>query len=252
MDKKTIHEVAWLGDGYVKGRIKGVVLFFHGLGRIEMKYEPTTQELAFAEAGALVVHPYYGAWNWMNRQARRFVDDLVDSIYHVYKLRASAPLISTGESMGGQCALLYTRYAAHPVAACTVNCPVCDLKFAFHERADVPRTIHFAFRGYKEDMETLLKEHSPVAQAANFPDIPFQIIHGVHDTGVVKSKHSDKLVPLLRKSGIKVEYLEVAEMNHCSPMPPSVWKRQTDFVCEHLEDSPLTHHDRRYSSNSAR
>jgi len=136
--------------------------------------------------------------------------------------------------MGGQCALLYTRYAAHPVAACTVNCPVCDLAYAFHERADVPRTIHFAFRGYKQDLNSLLTEHSPVEQARYMPDIPYQIIHGVQDTGVVKSKHTDKLVPLMRKSGLTVEYLEVPEMIHCSPMPPAVWKSQTDFVCKHL------------------
>ena len=236
MELKIIREVAWLGDTYLKGReIKGVVLFFHGLGRTEMKYEPTMQELAFAEAGGLVVYPYYGAWNWMNRQARGFVDELVGSIYSTFKLPETAPLISTGESMGGQCALLYTRYAARPIAACTVNCPVCDLEYSFHERPDVPRTLHFAFRGYKEDMPTLLKEHSPVEQAANMPKIPYQIIHGVQDNGVAKAKHSDKLVPLLRQHGLSVEYLEVPEMVHCSPMPPAVWKRQTDFVCEHLK-----------------
>lgn len=234
MDKTTLHEMAWIGDRFVKGRIKGVVLFFHGLGRIEMKFEPTTQELAFAEAGALVVHPYYGAWNWMNRQTRRFIDELVASIYSVYKIPESAPLISTGESMGGQCALIYTRYANRRVAACSVNCPVSDLKFAFHERGDVPRTIHFAFRGYSGQMDALLSEHSPVEQARFMPDIPYQIIHGVQDTGVAKARHSDKLVPLLRKSGLKVEYLEVPEMVHCSPMPPAIWKKQTDFVCRHI------------------
>src|SRR5437868_5905862 len=140
MDKTTIHETAWLGERYIKGRIKGVVVFFHGLGRLEMKHEPTTQELAWAEAGALVVHPYYGGWHWMNRQTRAFIDDLLKSIYKVYKLPASTPLVLNGESMGGQCALLYARYAKIPISACTVNCPVCDLQYAFHERPDVPRT----------------------------------------------------------------------------------------------------------------
>lgn len=234
MNRQIIKEVAWVGDAQVKTPIRAVVLWFHGLGRIEMKWEPTMQELAFAQAGGLVVHPYYGAWNWMNRQARAFVDDLVDSIFREYKLPDSTPLISTGESMGGQCALLYTRYARRPIACCAVNCPVCDLKYAFHERADVPRTIHFAFRGYAEDIETLLNEHSPVAQAEQMPDIPYQIIHGVRDDGVVMKKHSDKLVPLMRKAGLKVEYLQVPEMVHCSPMPLQVWQRQTDFVIQHF------------------
>jgi dipeptidyl aminopeptidase/acylaminoacyl peptidase len=120
------------------------------------------------------------------------------------------------------------------VAACAVNCPVCDLRYAFTERPDVPRTIHFAFRGYKESMDALFREHSPVEQARNMPDIPYMIIHGVKDTGVAKVKHSDKLVPLMRKAGLNVEYLEVPEMVHCSPVPPGVWKRWTQFVCDKL------------------
>ena len=236
MTKTTLREVAWIGDAYLKKKrpIRGVVLWFHGLGRIEMKHEPTMQELAFAEAGGLVVHPYYGAWNWMNRQTRDFIDTLVDSIYDVYKLKDSVPLISTGESMGGQCALIYTRYARRPIAACAVNCPVCDLSYAFHERPDVPRTIHFAFRGYTEKMPALIAEHCPVTQAAQMPDIPYQVIHGVQDYGVTKANHSDKLVPRMRQHGLTVEYLEVPEMVHCSPMPPAIWKRQTDFVCRHF------------------
>ncbi len=61
MNKQTIKQMAWVGDAYVKGPITGVVIFFHGLARVEMKHEPTTQELAWSEAGGLVVHPYYGA-----------------------------------------------------------------------------------------------------------------------------------------------------------------------------------------------
>ena len=237
MNNATIKRVSWVGDAYVKGPIKGIVLFFHDLARVEMKYEPTTQELAWAEAGGLVVHPYYGAWNWMNRQTRAFIDDLVASLYKVYKLPTATPLVLTGESMGGQCALLYARYARPAVAACTVNCPVCDLDFAFSERPDVPRTIHFAFRGYRESFPALIKEHSPLAQAGKMPDIPYLIIHGVNDTGVAKKQHSDKLVAAMRKRRLRVEYLEVPEMNHCSPVPPAVWTKQTEFVSRHFANN---------------
>lgn len=235
MNKKLIKETAWVGDGYLKGKIKGIVIFMHGLAMVQMKDEPTTRELGWAEAGALVVHPYYGAWHWMNRQTRHFIDELVDSLYKEYRLPGSAPLIVTGESMGGQCALIYTRYAKRPVAACAVNCPVCDLEYAFHERPDVPRTIHYAFRGYSEDMKSLLDEHSPVAQASKMPGIPYMIIHGVQDNGVSIRRHSDKLVPLMRKAGLRVEYLRVPEMLHCHPVPPRVAQREMDFVVKHLD-----------------
>lgn len=234
MKKRVIEETAWVGDRYIKGEIKGIVLFMHGLAMVQMKDEPTTRELAWAEAGALVVHPYYGAWNWMNRQTRQFIDELVDSLYKEYKLPASAPLVVTGESMGGQCALIYTRYAKRPVAACAVNCPVCDLKYSFHERPDVPRTIHFAFRGYSESMNSLLDEHSPLAQASKMPDIPYMIMHGVQDNGVSIRRHSDKLVPAMRKAGLKVEYFRVPEMIHCHPVPPTIAQKEIDFVIRQL------------------
>jgi len=226
---KALKEVAWIGDEYVK-HPRGIVLWFHGLGRLEYKFEPTMQELVFADAGGLVVHAYYGAWHWMNRQTRAFIDDLIASLYKAYKLPKRAPVVITGESMGGQCGLLYTRYSKHKLAGCAVNCPVCDLEYSMYERGDVARTIHHAFRGYKGTLKALLKEHSPVGQVAKFPRIPYHIIHGVKDEGVHIKPHSDQLVPLMRKRGLDVDYHRVEGMNHCSPMPQAVWQSQTDFV----------------------
>ena len=73
MNRKIIKEVAWIGDEHVRGKIKGVVLSFHGLGG-GLKDGPGTEELEWAAAGGLVVYPYYGPWAWMNRQARAMVD----------------------------------------------------------------------------------------------------------------------------------------------------------------------------------
>jgi dipeptidyl aminopeptidase/acylaminoacyl peptidase len=67
------------------------------------------------------------------------------------------------------------------------------------------------------------------------PRIPYLVIHGKKDTGVAKKKHSDVLVPRMRKAGLKVEYHEVPEMGHCSPIPPKLWQRQTEFVIGHLK-----------------
>ncbi len=135
-----------------------------------MKEEPGTDELGWARAGGLVVFPYYGPWSWMNRNARAFVDDMVDSVYSEYGLSDDVPLIATGGSMGGCSSLLYTRYARRPVRACLAVCPVCDLKRSFTERPDVPRTILYAFRGYGEDMDSIFTEHSPLEQVDNMPD----------------------------------------------------------------------------------
>jgi dipeptidyl aminopeptidase/acylaminoacyl peptidase len=234
MDKEAMKQVAWLGEEWVKGPVKGVVLSFHGLGHNGLKQWSSTEDVEWGAAGGLVVFPYYGPWSWMNREARAFVDELVGAVYEHYRLPASAPLISTGGSMGGQGSLLYTRYAKRPVAACYANCPVCDLGYHFTERPDLPPTIRHAFRGYKEDLKSLFEEHSPLAQADRMPDIPYLIVHGGKDTAVAKSKHSDPFVERMKQAGRNVEYVEVSEMGHCGPMPIRTLQRSVDFVSSFL------------------
>jgi dipeptidyl aminopeptidase/acylaminoacyl peptidase len=230
MKRDEMRQVAWIGEDYVKGRVRGVVLVLHGLGFAALKEEPSTEELAWARAGGLVVFPYYGPWSWMNRQARAFVDELVDAVYAAYRLPPRAPLISTGGSMGGGCALLYTRYAKRPIAGCLALFPVCDLRFHFNERPDLPRTIRHAFRGYPEDLDTLLAEHSPLCQVDRMPDVPYLIIHGDQDKAVAKARHSDRLVAAMRKRKMKVEYVEVSGMGHGGPIPLEVVERRVQFV----------------------
>ena len=103
MDPKYIQDVAWIGQDYVKGKIRGVILTFHGLGG-GLKAGVGTDELEWSNRGGLVVYPYCGPWSWMNRPARRMVDELVEAIYRKFKLSDRVPLISIGGSMGGQAA----------------------------------------------------------------------------------------------------------------------------------------------------
>jgi len=229
MDAKTVKEVAWTGEDYLKGKIKGVVLSFHGLGG-GLKNGPGTEELEWAHHGGLVVHPYYGPWAWMNRRARAMIDELIDSVYANHRLSAAIPLICTGGSMGGQGSLLYTRYAKRPVSACLAYYPVCDLKYHFHERLDLPPTIRHAFLGEPEDLDSLLAEHSPLRQVKAMPRIPYRIIHGDKDTAVSKQHHSDKMVAAMRKQRLKVDYVEVPGAGHGGPMPLKVIAESVSFV----------------------
>lgn len=233
MNASVIKEVAWVGEACVAGKIRGVVLSFHGLGG-GLKNGPSTEELEWGRAGGLVVYPYYGPWAWMNRQARAMVDELVDAVYAAYKLPARRPLVCTGGSMGGQASLLYTRYAKRPVAACLANCPVCDMKYHFHERPDLPPTMRHAFFGYAGSLDRVLAEHSPLHQAAVLPDIPYRIIHGGKDQAVAKPHHSDKLVARMRRRRLNVEYVEVPEMGHCGPLPLEVMRDNIGFVAAAL------------------
>ena len=237
MDKKMIKQVAWVGENLVSGKIKGIVLSFHGLGRTGLKSDndKSLEDLEWSREGALMVFPYYGPWSWMNRQAREFVDELVSSIIREYKLPKNIPIISTGGSMGGMSALLYTRYSRHKITACYANCPVCDFRFHFTERPDLPPTIYNAFRGYPEDIDTLFREHSPLEQVDGMPDIPYLIIHGGKDLSVNKKAHSDKMAAKMKKRGLNVQYIEVPYMTHCGPVYKEELVKILSFVKKFLK-----------------
>ena len=241
MNPRVVKEVAWIGEEYVKGTIKGVVLSFHGLGG-GLKSGPSTEELEWARNGGLVVYPYYGPWAWMNRQARMMADEVLDAIYTAHGLPSSIPLICTGGSMGGQASLQYTRYAKRRVSACLANCPVCDLQYHFHERPDLPPTIRHALLGYPGSLNSLLAEHSPLHQVGAMPDIPYRILHGGKDKAVSKRHHSDKMVAAMRKRKMNVEYIEVANMGHCGPLPLKVMQDNVEFVATAMNRGRLTSH----------
>jgi dipeptidyl aminopeptidase/acylaminoacyl peptidase len=132
--------------------------------------------------------------------------------------------------MGGTSSLIFTRYTKHPVTACLANCPAADVTWHYTERPDLPRTFHSAFYGYKGPFQQILKEHSPLHQAAKMPRIPYLIVAGSKDSSVSQKKHADPLVRALRKHKHNVEYLVLPEMGHCGPLPHAVAEHIREFV----------------------
>ncbi len=227
-----IRERAWVSDAWTAQPIRAVIFTFEGLNETALRQAPSSGELDWTAAGGLVVQPYTGPWSWMNRQTRAFTDDVVDAVYETFNLSSDVPLIAVGGSMGGCSALLWTRYSRHRIAACMAVFPACDLTYHMHEGPNLPRTMHFAFRGYPEPLDDILCEHSPLYQAAAMPDIPYLVIHGDADKTVSKAHHSDRLVAAMRQAGRRVEYVEVPGIGHDSLMPMSVILKRIDWVRE--------------------
>jgi len=234
-DIKWLKQCCWTNEEKLQGPVRGVILSFHGLnGGYRAPDLYSMQELEWAEAGALVVHPYYGPWSWMNRSARAFVDELVETLYREYGFDDSMPLISSGGSMGGCSALLYCRYGAKKPVAAFALYPVCDTAYHYIERPDLPTSMNYAFYDYQCPLEECLSEQSPLAQVAAMPDIPYLIIHGDSDKSVNKAHHSDRFVAAMRALGRKVEYLEIPGMGHGTNMTIDVHNRSTEFTCSFL------------------
>ncbi len=220
----------WNGD-LVGQKARRVVLEFQGLNRCQMVDQPSPLELELGDRNVIYVIPYTAPWSWMNRAAQIYTDTLVESIFKALDLDRETPVVSTGYSMGGQSALMYTLYGKTRISACCANSPVCDLMAHFGEREDIPRTLVNAFAGGLGDLETHLAAHSPLSQAEKLPDIPYMIVAGDQDRQVDKRVHSDRFVDRLRQLGRRVRYEELPDMQHWQITDFRVYRAYVDFIC---------------------
>jgi dipeptidyl aminopeptidase/acylaminoacyl peptidase len=233
MKLDPLREMAWIGGPPPAAPPRALVLVHPWLNDIELRTGPRPPEAAWSEAGALVVAPYSGPWNWMNAETLVFLDALVGDVLRAFALPEDFPLISTGCSMGGQGSLLFTALTRHRVVACEALYPVCDLAFHHAERPDTARTLRAAFRR-EPDYAAALRLHSPLHRVAELPDIPYLVLHGERDEAVSKSAHSDPMVAAMRARGLSVEYAEVEGMGHGGTEPDWVGAKIRDWVIDRI------------------
>ena len=211
----NLRNFAYTNDKICKKPIRGIVLSFFGLNSSTMYEEDTPEGIFYAERGILFVVPYNNPWAWMNRQAVAYTDSVIDILLAQYRLPDFLPIVSTGGSMGGLSALVYTRYAKRTPIACVANCPVCDLVFHYGERPDLPRTLYSAFYQYDGDMEQALKTASPLHLVPKMPKVSYHIFHCDQDKAVNIKEHSEKFVAAMKDLGHTITFDIVKDRGHC-------------------------------------
>jgi len=225
----TIRNFAYINDAIVTKPIRGIVLNFFGLNNRDMFDDETAEGEYFGERGILYVHPYNNPWNWMNRQAIAYTDEILDVLIDALKLDEQIPIVSTGGSMGGLSALVFTYYAKRTPVACVTNCPVCDMPFHLTERPDLPRTLYSAFWHEEGDIAQVLEAYSPLHLAPQMPDIPYHIFHCTADKSVNIDKHSRRFVDAMHENGRDVTFIAVPDRAHCK-LPYAVKKQYKEIA----------------------
>jgi len=210
----TLRSFAYSSDRLVKGEIKGIVLHFNGLNNTTMLSSDPGDAFEYAEKGIIYVVPYCAPWSWMNRQAVAYTDEIVSVLCEKYDLGDTVKIASTGGSMGGLAALVYTAYARITPTICVANCPVCDLPYHYTERPDLPRTLYSAFAEYDGDLETAMRTCSPLHLVDKMPDIPYTVFHCTGDKSVNLEKHSARFVEKMKVSH-KIDFNVVPFRGHC-------------------------------------
>lgn len=206
---------AYSNDKICVKPIKGIVLSFLGLNSCLMHYADTDDGKYFAERGILYVIPYNNPWGWMNRQGVDYTDEIIDVLIDEYALSDDIPIVSSGGSMGGLSALVYTRYSKRTPVACVANCPVCDLVFHYGERDDLPRTLYSAFYHYDGDIDAAMKTASPLHLVGEMPKVDYHIFHCDADEAVNIDSHSKKFVEAMKNEGHSITFDIVHGRGHC-------------------------------------
>lgn len=211
-----IRYYTYLNDQVVKEPIKGIVISFFGLGCQSMyNGADTTEGEFYGKDGILYVVPYNNPWGWMNRQEVDYTDEILDVIFDHFNLPESTPIVSTGGSMGGQCAITYMAYTKRTPVACVANCPVCDVAYHYTERVDLPRTLYSALYGTNGTLEDGLKSLSPVHLIKKLPRAKYHIFHCDTDDAVNIEKHSNLFVEKMKKECFDITYDIVKGRGHC-------------------------------------
>jgi len=211
----TLRLFAYSNDKLCNHPIKGIVLDFFGLGGQHMFDEDTPLGTELAKENIILLIPYNNPWAWMNTQAVQYTDEIVTIILEQYCLDEHIPIVSTGGSMGGLSALVYTRYAVHTPVACVAVCPVCDLPYHYTERPDLPRTLYSAFCNSTADsIEEALKSASPLHLVNEMPDVEYVIFHCESDLAVNIKRHSERFVTEMQKEH-KIKYYTIPGRGHC-------------------------------------
>ncbi len=211
---ENLRSFAYVNDKICK-EIKGIAIDFFGLGCMNMYSTDTQEGEMLAQEGILLVIPYNNPWAWMNKQAVDYTDEIIDVLFDKYNLPEKTKIVSMGGSMGGQSALVYTRYAKRTPVACIANCPVCDVVFHFTERDDLPRTLYSALWHENSDINDALEKISPLHLANEMPKISYHIFHCDKDRAVNITAHSEKFVNEMRRIGHNVTYDIVNDRDHC-------------------------------------
>jgi dipeptidyl aminopeptidase/acylaminoacyl peptidase len=221
---ENLRKFAYSNDELIRGKVKGIVLQFNGLGNKNFYKNHLPEGQEYADENVIFVIPYYNPWCWMNEEAVSYVDEIVEVLCRKYELGDDAKIVSTGGSMGGLSALTYCAYAKRTPVSCVANCPVCDLPYHFTERDDLPRTLYSAFAHFDGSIDEALESRSPLhlAKAGRMPEIPYRVFHCIDDAAVNIYAHSERFIKALGE-GYDVQLVKIPHRSHTDLSPKAAY-----------------------------
>lgn len=232
INENNIEQFAFTNISKIKGKPNRILLEFHGLNIGTLIKDVTKFFNICTQMNIVYLYPYDNPWSWMNDEARRFIDELLDAVYQKFDLvREETPIVACGGSMGGLSSLVYTCYSKYNIIKCAANCPICDLVAHSSEEASLLRTMYSSFLHYEEEFEDALRTSSPIHLVEKMPDIPYFIVHCGKDERVDIKRHSDLLVKKMKSRNLDVQYYIIPDYDHCH-LTDEIFEKYKSFVLD--------------------
>ena len=201
----------------ITGKIKGIALYFTGLGHTSQPANDMVAAPVCAENGILYILPFYNPWCWMNKKTVEYVDTIVDTAMELYGIPKDAPVGIYGGSMGGHNTFIYSTKSKHRIVAAAMLCPCCNMEY------EIAYSTITIFRSYFEsatcdtdDFKAYMHDNSPINMVDKLPKIPYLFAVGLKDTVLVPSMHSDLMIERMNVAGHEVERIDYPDVAHCN------------------------------------
>ncbi len=225
------------------GEPKAVLINLHGhysdeyQGMTEGIYNDALGKLRreCLQRGWVYVCAWYGGNSWMGPLGEQGMVDLITLLRRTWPGR---PVYLGGGSMGGSSTLVFCVRRPDLIDGAMVRCPAADIEsyyaFAASGKSDVLRNIAAAIRiHYTTDGHVLadeLRSRSALLNAEKLR-MPLHIVHGARDA-LIPVGATRALVEKLRALGRRVEYVELPEGDHDSPVTQLDWTATLDFISQ--------------------
>lgn len=218
----------------IRGEIRGIALYFTGLGHKHYLGNDMAAAPICAENGILYILPYYNTWCWMNNKTVRYIDTIIDTAMELYNVDKNVPIGLYGGSMGGYNTFHYAIKSKYKIVAADVLCPCCNMEYELYCNANsLFRSYFEAVMEDTEDFAAYVRDNSPVNMADKLPKIPYRFAVGLKDMTLVVSQHSDLMIERMQAAGHDVSRCDYPEVAHCN-LPHLDRIAEHKWLCERM------------------
>ena len=237
MDKRALAEhfdkLAHNNRHLLKGEIRGILLYFRGLG---YTLNPTMDTCSYdmcAENGILFLFPQYNPWSWMNAGTVRYVDAIIDTAIELHGLAKDVPVGIYGGSMGGYSTFHYAKKSKHRIVAACVNCPCVNMEYECFVTGLTLRTYYESVMEDTDDFAAYVRENSPLRMVEALPRIPYRFAVGHKDELLFPAQHAFPMLEKMLAAGHDVTRVDYPDMGHCNYTNDDHIQEQL-WVVEHI------------------